>query len=176
MLVDVFEILVMKPEDDNDIVELDPDETPKLDSDEILKLDAEEIEMTDEVVMGTGSLELELLRELREVELIEVLDMGYFALLELIWLLDLEVGLIWLLDTRMGPALVLSAPAELLAPRLVGNLELLGVRCSTRLEEIVELDEDLRSVDEDLRSVDDAEPDDDTTFVDELSPAGADGL
>lgn len=66
MLVDVFEL----------VKELDPDE--------VLKLDVVETEMTDELVTGSEMLDLELLRELIDVELIEVLDMGYLALLELI--------------------------------------------------------------------------------------------
>lgn len=64
---------------------------------------------------------------------------------------------------------MLSVPAELLLLKLVKNLELLKVRLSSRLEEVL-------GVDEDPRSVNVAEPDDDTTFVDELDPAGADGL
>lgn len=60
-------------------------------------------------------------------------------------------------------------PVKLLTCTLVEGPELLGVRLSITLEEIMELDED-------LRSDDGAELDGAATVVDELDSVGADGL
>lgn len=90
MLVDVFEI-VMELDDDNEMLELDTIEILELDSDEVLEIGSEKVleldeetDTTDELVIGAGSSELELLLELRYVELVELFDIGYLALLELI--------------------------------------------------------------------------------------------
>lgn len=133
-----------------------------------LALDTELAEITGELVTDALTLILELLRELKDVELTEVLDMGYRALLELILLLNLELRLI----------LVLSVVAELL--RVVENLELdgvavapvplelLGVVLPSRLEGMLE-------VKEDPRLADDPELDGIAVFVDDTELEVADG-
>jgi hypothetical protein len=96
-------------------------------------------------VMETGTLELELLRRLNDVELTDVLEIGYGTLLELILLLNL------------GAVLVL-APSVVLSRRLVESLELGDVveapfalellGAVLRLEAILELNEDSTFVDD----------------------------
>jgi hypothetical protein len=111
-------------------------------------------EMTDELVRDTGTLELEPLLRLNDVELTDVLDMGYKTLLELVLPLDME--------TRLVP--VLSVFTELLAVvlslRLLESVELddmvtvpvpselLVVVLPSRVEGMLELEEDIRSVDD----------------------------
>jgi hypothetical protein len=144
-------------------------ENVELNDDEVsLELDTELTETTDELVTDALTLILELLRELKDIELTEVLDMGYRALLELILLLNLELRLV----------LVLSVDAELLAVverlELDGvavvpvTLELLGVALPFRLEGMLELEED-------PRLIDDPELDGVAVFVDDTELEGADG-
>jgi hypothetical protein len=133
-----------------------------------LELDTELTEITDKLVTDALLLILELLRTLKDVELTDVLDMGYKALLELILLLNLELRLV----------LVLSVDAELLAVdeslELDGvavvpmTLELLGVALSLRLEGMLEPEED-------PRLADNPELDGIAVFVDDTELEGADG-
>lgn len=80
----------------------------------------------DEPVIDTETLELELLRTLKDVELMDVLEMGYGALPEL--------------DLETGPLLVLSEPV-VLSTELVDSLELddvvLIMVLSSTLEDVI---------------------------------------
>lgn len=95
----------------------------------------------------TDTLELELPRALKDVELIEVLDMGYDVLSELILLETLELDIV----------VVASVPLELLESVL-----------SVRLDEIARADED-------PRLVIDPEIDGARVPVDDSGLGGADG-
>jgi hypothetical protein len=153
--------------DETTLIELEL-ENVRFDDDEIsleLELDPEITERTDELVMETGILELELLRRLNDVELTDVLEIGYGTLLELILLLNL------------GAVLVL-APSVVLSRRLVESLELGDVveapfalellGAVLRLEAILELNEDSTFVDDpELEGV--------TMFVDDTELDGAEG-
>jgi hypothetical protein len=145
-----------------DMVELNDDDEASL------ELNSELAGMTDELVTDTGTLELELPRELKDVELTDVLDMGYRALFEVILLLDLETrpvlsGLAALL------AIVLSAElVESLELDDAGSLELLGIVLPTRLDGVLELGDD-------PGFVDNLEFDGSTVLANDLELEGADG-
>jgi hypothetical protein len=132
----------------------------RFDDDEIsLELDSEVMETTDELVMDTGTLELELLRRLNDVELTDVLEIGYGALLELILLVDL------------GAVLVL-APSVVLSLKLVEALELCDV-IGASLD--LELLGAVLRPDEDSTFVDDPELEGVTMIVDDTELNDADG-
>jgi hypothetical protein len=110
-----------------------------------LELESEVTGMLDGLVLDKETLELELLRKLIDVELMDVLDIGYKRLLELALLLDLEVKLLLML-----PVFV-ELRTAVLSSELVGSLrlddmvltmavcpEMIGVVPSTP-EDVVEL-------------------------------------
>jgi hypothetical protein len=126
-----------------------------------LELDTELTEITDKLVTDALLLILELLRTLKDVELTDVLDMGYKALLELILLLNLEL--------RLVPVLSVDESLELDGVAVVPmTLELLGVALSLRLEGMLEPEED-------PRLADNPELDGIAVFVDDTELEGADG-
>jgi len=133
------------------------------------ELDSEVVEMTNELVMDTNRLELELLRRLKDVELTDVLDMGYKVLLELNALLGLEMRLM----------LVLSAVAELLAVmlslRLVESPDLDVAAVAPPLELLPPRLEGMFALEGNPRLVEDPEPDGAAVFVEDAEFEGVDG-
>ena len=125
-------------------------------------------EETNELDGDEMILELELPRELKDVEVTDVLVMGYRVLLALILLLDLETRRV-LSELAALLAIVLSAElVESLELEDAGALELLGFALLTRLDWMLELGKD-------PRFVDNLELDGSTVLVKGLELEGTDG-